>query len=120
MVIFQGIPTTEVDVIFVLTNIFYQPICFDQYIFSLCINFILPTILSIQMTFISLKNISDHSNLEKSLYPILHSYLHFTTLILSSLIFFKIEKKITCKTLSISNSFSFSSMFLSRFFVFLE
>ena len=89
MVIFQGIPTTEVDVIFVLRNIFYQPIYFDQYIFSLCMNFILPTILSIQMIFMSLKNISDHSNLEKSLYLILLPYLHITTLTLSCLSFFQ-------------------------------
>ena len=96
-VIFQGIPTTEDGVIFVkfkdvLTNIFYQPICFDQYILSLHMNFILPNILSIQMAFMSLKNISDRSNLEKSLYPILPSDLHITTLTFSSFMFFKTGK----------------------------
>ena len=126
MVTFQGIPTVEDDVVFVLTNIFYQPICFDQYIFSLCMNFILPTILFIQMTLMSLKNISDRSNLEKTFYPILPSYLYILLPSLS-LVFHLLqnwEKNHLQNPLNKyefpSNSFSFSSMSLSRFFVFLE
>ena len=127
MVIFQGIPTTEVDVIFVLRNIFYQPIYFDQYIFSLCMNFILPIILFIQMTLMSLKNISDRSNLEKTFYPILPSYLYILlpSLSLVSHLLQNRKKKIYLqnplnKYEFPNNLFSFSSMSLSRFFVFLE
>ena len=87
--------------VFVLTNIFYQPICFNQLIFTLYIIFFftnhfihtndshiiffLPTILSIQMTLISLKNVSHRSNLEKSLYPILLPYLHIAIVTLCRL-----------------------------------
>ena len=87
--------------VFVLTNIFYQPICFNQLIFTLYIIFFftnhfihtndshiiffLPTILSIQMTLISLKNVSHRSNLEKSLYPTLLPYLHITIVTLCRL-----------------------------------
>ena len=126
MFTFQGILTAEDGVLFVLINIFYHPICFDQYIFSLCMNFILPIILFIQMTLMSLKNISDRSNLEKTFYPILPSYLYILlpSLSLVSHLLQNWEKNHLQNPLNkyefSSNSFSFSSMSLSRFFVFLE
>ena len=68
----------------------------------------------------SLKNISAHSTIEKSLYLISLPYLHITTLTLSCLSSSsKLRKKSPTKP-SQSNSFSFSSMSLSKFFVFLE
>ena len=93
----------------VLTNIFYQPICFNQYIFSLCMNFILPTILSIQKTLIFLS----FQSWEKSLLNTAFLFTYYYPHSLSSLIFFKTEKKkITCKTLSVNMNFP-TTRFLS-------
>ena len=104
-------PTAQDDVLFGLTNRFYQLICIDQQICTLCMNFFLPTM--------SLKNIFAHSTIEKSFYPILLPYLHITTLTLSRLSSSsKLRKKSLVKPFQ-SNSLSFSSMSLSKFFVFI-
>ena len=96
-------------------------------LFSLCMNFILPTILFIQMTLISLKNLSNPANLEncqswEKPYPILPSCLHITTLSLVSHLLQNRKKKIYLqnplnKYEFPNNLFSFSSMSLIEFFV---
>ena len=88
-------------------------------------NFILPTILSIQMTLMSLKNLYDHENLEKSFtqYYLLIYILQPSFSRLSSSSKLKEKKNLQNpfnKYEFPNNSFSFSSMSLSRFFVFLE
>ena len=65
----------------------------------------------------SLKNISAHSTIEKSVYPILLPYLQMTTLTLTR---FSSSSKLRKSHLQnpLNNSFSFSSMSLGKFFFF--
>ena len=69
-------PTAEDGVLLGLTNRFYHLICFEICTLFMIFYF-LPTM--------SLQNISAHSTIEKSVYPILLPYLQMTTLTLSRL-----------------------------------
>ena len=124
-VTFQGIPTHGSRWCSYLWSLKFEDVLTNICIFSLFMNFILPTILSIQMTLMSLKNLSDHDNLEKSftryylLIYILLSLLFLVSHLLENWKKIHLQNPLNKYEFS-SNSFSFSSMSLSRFFVFLE
>ena len=71
-------PTAQDGVLFGLTNRFYHLICF----WPIDLHFMYEIFF---LPIMSLKNISTHSTIEKSVYPILLPYLEMTTLIFSRL-----------------------------------
>ena len=117
-VTFQGIPMHGSRWCSYLWSLKFEDVLTNICIFSLFMNFILPTILSIQMTLMSLKNLSDRANLEILIY-ILLSLLFLVSHLLENWKKIHLQNPLNKYEFS-SNSFSFSSMSLSRFFVFLN